>query len=628
MAVLLSPVGGVAGQFFDNNGNPLSGGKMYSYVAGTTTPQVTYTSGSGATAHSNPIVLDSGGRVPGGEIWLTDGFQYKFVLKTSTDVLIGTYDNIVGINSNFVNFLTETEVQTATSGQTVFTLATTSYQPGTNTLSVFVDGVNQYDGITYAYVETSSTVVTFTAGLHVGALVKFTTAQTLSSGVTDASIVTYQPAGTGAVATTVQTKLRESVSVKDFGAVGDGVTDDTAAIQAAINSNSRIYVPEGVYITGTLNFPNVIGNTPCVFQGAGMGKTILQANSTNIALLRKVNTSGSIDGGLIGDFSVKPHASGSTNAAILCTGFRTSMFQRIQGLSNGVNGFSSLFSVSAYPWLCYRNTWSEIVMDSTQGYTYGIYFNNAGTVNAANNSNIGAIRDCWFNSNAGMSIVIYATRSAKIAIENCIFENNLVAVAIASGNTTTIKDNWFELNALDIDFPTFVDGTANDGLISGNYFSTPHNVNFYNASLGNLWLNNTEAGIQTFINNSYQNFKSKISTAANIVSPIVPTVTYNTGQTGTLTLGSALITQQINQLSGDVIMSIAATWTATIASTPTKFNLPTPTGFTFKSVTSALGRKSTGEPGIINFDSSLSFWVYNKYNDAQSIQLTIVYTRT
>ena len=256
MAVLLSPVGGVAGQFFDNNGAPLSGGKMYTYVAGTTTPQATYTSAAGSTAHSNPIILDSGGRVPGGEIWLTDGLQYKFVLKTSTDVLIGTYDNIVGINSNFVNFLTETEVQTATASQTVFTLTTMQYQPGTNNLSVFVDGVNQIDGATYSYVETSSTVITFTSGLHVGALVKFTTAQTLSTGVTDASLVTYTPAGTGAVATTVQTKLRESVSVKDFGAVGNGVADDTASIQVAINNGTAFTFTSGTYkITSDLMFP-------------------------------------------------------------------------------------------------------------------------------------------------------------------------------------------------------------------------------------------------------------------------------------------------------------------------------------------------------------------------------------
>jgi len=251
MAVNLSPMGGVAGQFFDNNGNPLSGGKIFTYAAGTTTNQATYTSATGVTAHTNPIILDAAGRVPSGEIWLTDGLQYKFVIKTSTDVLIGTYDNIIGINSNFINFLTETEIQTATAGQTVFTLTTMQYQPGTNSLSVFVDGVNQYDGVSYAYVETSSTVVTFTAGLHVGALVKFTTAQTLSSGVTDASLVTYDPPFTGSVPTNVEEKLSETVSVKDFGAVGDGTTNDSTAFSLAINAISAagggtLYVPEGV----------------------------------------------------------------------------------------------------------------------------------------------------------------------------------------------------------------------------------------------------------------------------------------------------------------------------------------------------------------------------------------------
>lgn len=53
------------------------------------------------------------------------------------------------------------------------------------------------------------------------------------------SLVGFLQSGTGAVATTVQSKLRVSVSVKDFGAVGDGVTDDTAAIQAALNSGAK-----------------------------------------------------------------------------------------------------------------------------------------------------------------------------------------------------------------------------------------------------------------------------------------------------------------------------------------------------------------------------------------------------
>jgi len=97
MAVNLSPLAGAGWQFFDNNGVILSGGLLYTYTAGTTTPRATYTSSSGATANSNPIVLDSAGRVTG-EIWLTSGQSYKFVLKTSTGTTIGTYDNLPGIS--------------------------------------------------------------------------------------------------------------------------------------------------------------------------------------------------------------------------------------------------------------------------------------------------------------------------------------------------------------------------------------------------------------------------------------------------------------------------------------------------------------------------------------------------
>lgn len=99
MSVFLSPVGGAGAQFFDNNGNPLTGGKLYTYAAGTTTPLTAYTTSAGNVAHTNPIVLDAAGRVPaGGEIWISENTLYKFVLETSTGVLIATWNDIDGIN--------------------------------------------------------------------------------------------------------------------------------------------------------------------------------------------------------------------------------------------------------------------------------------------------------------------------------------------------------------------------------------------------------------------------------------------------------------------------------------------------------------------------------------------------
>lgn len=261
MAVNLSPIWGAGAQLFDNSGNVLSGGKIYTYAAGTTTPATTYTSSSGITANSNPIILNSAGRVPY-EIWLSDTVAYKFVLKDSNDTLIATYDNLVGINSNYIAYTAQQEIQTATAGQTVFNLTTMQYQPATNNLSVFVDGVNQYGpGAQYAYVETDSDTVTFVNGLHVGALVKFTTASPVAGAVMNAENVAYDPPFTGAVGTNVEAKLAQTVSVKDFGAVGDGVTDDTQAFQNALDAaDGEVYVPPGQYnLSATLVFPLTSG---------------------------------------------------------------------------------------------------------------------------------------------------------------------------------------------------------------------------------------------------------------------------------------------------------------------------------------------------------------------------------
>ena len=97
MAVNLSPIGN-GFQFFNNDGLPLNAGKIYTYQAGSTTPLATYTSSSGLTANANPIILGTSGRPPN-DIWLLEGYFYKFVLKDSSDVTIQTYDNLYGIVS-------------------------------------------------------------------------------------------------------------------------------------------------------------------------------------------------------------------------------------------------------------------------------------------------------------------------------------------------------------------------------------------------------------------------------------------------------------------------------------------------------------------------------------------------
>jgi hypothetical protein len=140
MAVFLSPVGGVAAQFFNNSGVILSGGKLYSYAAGTTTPKATYTSSSGVTAHTNPIILDSAGRVPGGEIWLTST-AYKFLLTDSTNVLIATYDNISGIGVGFGISSFNVQNFTGDGATTAFILSSASL--GINYTFVYINGVYQ-----------------------------------------------------------------------------------------------------------------------------------------------------------------------------------------------------------------------------------------------------------------------------------------------------------------------------------------------------------------------------------------------------------------------------------------------------------------------------------------------------
>lgn len=160
---------------------------------------------------------------------------------------------------------------TATEGQTVFDIGAETYTPGINQIFVIRNGAFLYPD-TGHFTETDPTTVTLTTACSAGDEVAIIKGIAKSGVVSLANNVSYTPAGSGAVATDVQTKLREFVSVKDFGAVGDGVADDTSAIQAAIDTGAaEIYLPEGTYV---LTSPLKLGDRQCLY-GAGRSKTIL-----------------------------------------------------------------------------------------------------------------------------------------------------------------------------------------------------------------------------------------------------------------------------------------------------------------------------------------------------------------
>jgi hypothetical protein len=332
MTVNLSSLAGAAGQLFDDNGVPLAGGLIYTYAAGTTTPAVTYTSSLGTSTQPNPIVLDAAGRVPGGEIWLTAGTLYKFVIKTSLNVQIGSYDNIPSIND--------------------FT-------------SIYAGLANTTDP---------------TLG---DALVGFR--QSNSSGNLS-----------GAIGRTVHQKLQETVSVKDFGATGDGTTDDTISIQAALNAGTygAVYFPTGTYkVSSALT----INPSTHVF-GSGFDAII----KTNSATANIFNVNGQYV--YISDLSF--------NSSVTRTG------GYYVDVLPGSNRFriQQFWMYNALSGICVRDTSSTVTI------AQGEILNNVAVTGVGIKIEGGldiSIRDVLIDQGAQIFAGIYITKAGDISIEDC-----------------------------------------------------------------------------------------------------------------------------------------------------------------------------------------------------------------
>lgn len=158
----------VGRQFFDSNGDPLNGGKLYTYEAGTTTNKSTYQDDAGASAHANPIILDSAGRVSA-EVWGTTG-AYKLKLDNSLDSSIWTRDDIVGFNDTAETSASEW----IASGLTPTYIGATSFSFAGDQTTVYHAGrrlkITDNSGTVYATIITSAfgAVTTITVAVDAG----------------------------------------------------------------------------------------------------------------------------------------------------------------------------------------------------------------------------------------------------------------------------------------------------------------------------------------------------------------------------------------------------------------------------------------------------------------------------
>jgi hypothetical protein len=252
-----------------------------------------------------------------------------------------------------------------------------------------------------------------------------------------AALISYQPAGIGAVPTTVQAKLQQTVSVKDFGAVGDGVADDTAAVQLAFNAGGGVYFPPGVYLLASqIALPNY------TFYDDEPGHTVYGQNAQII---------------------VETTVPLFTNDQVAApTGYTSKWkFKDLSFFSSTAN--SKLFDMDRI----YNSIFSHCVFEGIASVFYSRIDRTGNPLYPE-----GYMQSAYINNNhfAACAKVVDAKRAYNVAISNNFFEGcgNCVVVdglSDAACNEIRITDNVMEGGGVAI-----ILGGVFGGVIQGNYF--------------------------------------------------------------------------------------------------------------------------------------------------------------
>lgn len=212
----------------------------------------------------------------------------------------------------------------------------------------------------------------------------------------------FRQTGTGATARTVDAKLKDTVSVKDFGAVGDGVADDTASIQAALNASSNIYLPPGTYKTTS----SLLLNSYNLITGAGISSII--RNTTNLSVIKSITPTGS-----------RIYFVGGSNF-------------KIEGNTAGVVVGSIGLDMQNISYATWSNVWVNYIATAIQhGNGYSSYYNTYYSCIITSCTN-GIVNSQLANENRFIAIRINATTGTSDTDCSC---NSYIACAIEQFTT-------------------------------------------------------------------------------------------------------------------------------------------------------------------------------------------------
>lgn len=280
-------------QYFDSNGDPLNGGLLYTYTAGTTTNKTTYQESTGVTPHANPIVLDSAGRLPA-DVYGTTG-AYKLVLKTSSGSTIWTRDNISGINDSATVTLSEWTNSGLTPtyvGATSFTLSgdqTTDFHGGRR-LKITDSGGVQYSTITGSSYSAPNTTVTVVND-----------SSTIDSGISDVDLGVVSAQNTSVVGYKLYARHTYTFDGTDI--FVDGVDQNNAANTITWTKPKQIRAVRAIVVGGGggSGYSDSAGGQAAAGSGGGGGGTSIEFlttlnNDTETVTVGAGGTAGAVSG--------------------------------------------------------------------------------------------------------------------------------------------------------------------------------------------------------------------------------------------------------------------------------------------------------------------------------------------